>query len=254
MSVVRLERAQSAGDGQVKGHLPVFASESPTRATEAQGALFAAHSAHLVLHYLASLPQVPLVRPPPPPLPPPPPPPPIAVFLLWTHITRTALCYVFDVTASALHFCILLLPSKSALPCCSPTLHSAAAIRCSTLLLSQLLPGTATFHCFTRLLHSLPALCACFAAVHTLLLSMLCCSPCLAALHAFLLSMICFCACFAAVHALLMHMSPASCCCPVCTRLHLHAGLSSRPGSGPRNGSMPLLVARRAGLDAGTWY
>jgi len=42
----------SAGDGKVEGQQPVFASESPTRATEAQGALFGAHSAHLDLNYL----------------------------------------------------------------------------------------------------------------------------------------------------------------------------------------------------------
>ena len=52
----------------------MFVSDSPTRATEAQGALFAAHSAHLDLHYLDSLAQVPLAHALPPPLPPPPPP------------------------------------------------------------------------------------------------------------------------------------------------------------------------------------
>ena len=42
----------NAGDGKVEGQHPIFASESPTRATEAQGALFGAHSAHLDLNYL----------------------------------------------------------------------------------------------------------------------------------------------------------------------------------------------------------
>lgn len=41
-----------AGDGKASALLPMFASESPTRATEAQGALFGAHSAHLDPNYL----------------------------------------------------------------------------------------------------------------------------------------------------------------------------------------------------------
>lgn len=57
-----------AGDGPgagplPSGPLPVFASESPSRATESQGALFAAHHAHLDLHYLDSPAQVPPPRP-----------------------------------------------------------------------------------------------------------------------------------------------------------------------------------------------
>ena len=42
----------AAGDGKATELLPMFASESPTRATEAQGALFGAHSAHLDPNYL----------------------------------------------------------------------------------------------------------------------------------------------------------------------------------------------------------
>ena len=57
-----------AGDEQVEGPLPVFVSDSPTRATEVQGALFAAHSAHLDLHYLDSLAQVALAHAEPPPI------------------------------------------------------------------------------------------------------------------------------------------------------------------------------------------